>query len=398
MTTTVERTVEVAVPVSTAYNQWTQFEEFPRFMGGVESVTQVDDTTLHWVAQIAGVRREWDAAVLEQVPDTKVAWAAVGGATNAGAVRFAPAGGDGTLVTLHLEFEPEGLVEKAGDALGVVERQAEADLQRFKEFIEARGTATGAWRGEVSDVAVGTPTVDDADLSRGDSGKAGVSGKAAAAGVAAVAAGAVGLAAAAKAVSGGDGDTIEHPGGSVTDEDVVDVLSTDHREAQALLAEIWATPAPDQRRELADMLISELVRHAVAEEMYVYPAMRKHIPEGDAAVQHDTEEHKELETQMKALEGLDPAEPRFDEVLRQLEATLADHITDEETEHFPQLRASLPRAELVELAGKVETAKKLAPTRPHPGAPNNQLFHKLVGPGVGMVDRLRDKLSGRATT
>ena len=149
MTTKVQKSITVDVPVTMAYNQWTQFEEFPQFMGGVQQVRQVDDTTLQWVAEVAGVRREWKAAVLEQVPDQKVAWAATEGATNAGAVHFAPSGPDHTVVTLHLEFEPEGLVERAGDALGIVERRAEGDLKRFKSFIEERGTETGGWRGEV---------------------------------------------------------------------------------------------------------------------------------------------------------------------------------------------------------------------------------------------------------
>src|SRR4051795_12560881 len=183
MTTKVEKSIEVDAPVRSAYNQWTQFEEFPQFMGGVETVTQLDDTRLHWVAQIAGVRREWDAEILEQVPDQKVAWAAISGATNAGAVHFTAAGPDRTLLTLHLEYEPEGLVESAGDALGIIERQAESDVQRFKALIESRGTESGAWRGQVSDEApVGTPGIEDAVLSEGDSGKAGVSGKAVAAG------------------------------------------------------------------------------------------------------------------------------------------------------------------------------------------------------------------------
>ncbi|TQJ50683.1 SRPBCC family protein [Phycicoccus sp. SLBN-51] len=393
MTTTIERTVTVEVPVHTAYNQWTQFEEFPQFMSGVNEVTQVDDTTLHWVAEIGGVRREWDAAVLEQVPDQKVAWAATQGATNAGAVHFAPSGPDHTIVTLHLEFEPEGLVEKAGDALGVVERQAEGDLQRFKTFIEERGTETGAWRGQVNeDLDVGTPGVEAAEASRGDSGKAGVSGKAVAAGVAAAAVGAAGVAVAAGARGGSEDGTADLDG-----PDVVDVLTTDHREATALIGRIWATTNGQQRRDVADQLIAELVRHAVAEEMYVYPAMREHLTDGDSAVQHDLEEHQELEEQMKRLEGLDGADAQFTETLRQLEATLADHIADEEREHFPRLRASLPREELVKLAGKVETAKKMAPTRPHPGAPDSPLFHKAAGPGVGLVDRLRDKLTGRST-
>src|SRR3712207_95055 len=120
MTTKVEKTIQVDVPVTTAYNQWTQFEDFPQFMGGVQQVQQLDDRNLHWVAEIAGVRREWDATILEQVPDEKIAWAAVEGATNAGAVYFEPAGVDRTFVKLSLEYEPEGLVEKAGDLLNIV--------------------------------------------------------------------------------------------------------------------------------------------------------------------------------------------------------------------------------------------------------------------------------------
>jgi uncharacterized protein YndB with AHSA1/START domain len=184
MTTQVTKTVLVNVPVSRAYNQWTQFEDFPRFMSGVQSVTQLDDDRLDWVAEIAGVRRQWQARILEQVPDRKVAWAATEGATNAGAVTFEDVGGGQTSVTLALEYEPEGLVEKAGDALNIVERQAKGDLDRFKEFIESEEYATGAWRGSVTtEGSVGTPGVESAGESRGDSGKAGVSGKAVAAGV-----------------------------------------------------------------------------------------------------------------------------------------------------------------------------------------------------------------------
>jgi hemerythrin superfamily protein len=179
--------------------------------------------------------------------------------------------------------------------------------------------------------------------------------------------------------------------------DVIDVLTSDHRDVTALIGEIWAVKDPMIRRDLTDTAISELVRHAVAEEMYVYPAMRKHLPDGEKAVEHDIEEHKELEKTMKALEGADVSGPEFDEALRKLETLLADHVQDEETEQFPELRRRIPQEELTELAAKVETAKKLAPTRPHPAAPNSELFHKLVGPGVGMVDRLRDKLTGRAT-
>jgi hypothetical protein len=208
MTTEVEKTIEVAVPVSTAYDQWTQFEEFPQFLGGVQEVRQLDDRRLHWVAEIAGVRREWEAEIIEQVPDEKVAWAATEGATNAGAVFFSPVTENQTLVRLHLEYEPEGLVEQAGDKLGIVGRQAESDLERFKAYIESRGAASGGWRGEVPG-QVGTPDIEAAEETRGDSGKAGVSGKAVAAGAAAAAVAGVAAAAAAKKGSSDDSDTEE---------------------------------------------------------------------------------------------------------------------------------------------------------------------------------------------
>lgn len=204
MSTKVEKRILVNVPVSTAYNQWTQFEEFPHFMGGVKSVTQLSDDRLEWVAEIGGVRRQWEAKILEQVPDRKVAWAATEGATNAGAVEFEDVGGGQTSIRLSLEYEPEGLIEKVGDKLNVVDRQAESDLQKFKEFIEDEGYASGAWRGSVNaGSAVGTPGVEHAGGSRGDSGKAGVSSKVAAGVGIAAAAGA----AAAMAASGNKEDT-----------------------------------------------------------------------------------------------------------------------------------------------------------------------------------------------
>ncbi|WNV76540.1 SRPBCC family protein [Geodermatophilus sp. DSM 44513] len=208
MTTKVEKSIQVDVPVNQAYNQWTQFEDFPHFMGGVKEVRQLTDQRMHWVAEIAGVRREWEAAVLEQEPDRKVAWAATSGATNAGAVRFEEVGPMSTIVYLSLEYEPEGVVEQVGDKLGIVERQVTSDLERFKRLIEDEGYATGAWRGSVNEhLDVGTPGVGDAVGSHGDDGKAGVSGKAVAAGVAAVA----GVAAAAAAVASSSSTEEERP-------------------------------------------------------------------------------------------------------------------------------------------------------------------------------------------
>jgi uncharacterized membrane protein len=147
---TIEKTIEVDVPVSTAYDQWTQFESFPEFMEGVESVQQLDDKRLHWKAEIAGVTREWDAEIVDQTPDERITWRATDGTTNAGTVSFAAADPASTRVTLRLEYEPDGAVEKAGDLLKLVDHRAKGDLDRFKQFIEDRGRETGAWRREVS--------------------------------------------------------------------------------------------------------------------------------------------------------------------------------------------------------------------------------------------------------
>jgi hypothetical protein len=136
----------VEVPVRTAYNQWTQFEDFPHFMSGVESVTKLSDDRLKWVARIAGVHRQWEAKILEQVPDRKVAWASTEGATNSGSIEFKDLGGNRTELALTLAYQPAGVVEKLGDLLRVVGRQADHDLKQFKEFIEHEGHATGAWR------------------------------------------------------------------------------------------------------------------------------------------------------------------------------------------------------------------------------------------------------------
>src|SRR5215207_3999664 len=146
----IQESVDVHVPVRAAYDQWTQFEEFPQFMEGVESVRQVDDTHMHWVADIGGVEREWDAEVTEQHPDERVAWTSTTGAKHGGVVTFHRLSEDTTRVMLQLDFEPAGLVEQVGDKLGFVKRRATGDLDRFKKLIEARGVESGAWRGDVA--------------------------------------------------------------------------------------------------------------------------------------------------------------------------------------------------------------------------------------------------------
>lgn len=146
---TINETVQVDVPVSTAYNQWTQFQEFPKFMDGVESVEQIDDTHLRWVAEVGGERREWRAEIVEQVPDEKLAWRAVEVNGPNGIVTFEPLGEEKTLVTVEMSYEPEGLRETLGAKIGMDARQVQEDLERFKQVVETLGEETGAWRGEV---------------------------------------------------------------------------------------------------------------------------------------------------------------------------------------------------------------------------------------------------------
>jgi uncharacterized membrane protein len=150
---TIEQSIEVGVPVSTAYNQWTQFEEFPQFMGSVQEVRQLDDTHLHWVAEVGGRTHEWDAEITEQLPDERVAWTSTDGRSNAGVVTFHRLSDDSTKIMVQMDYEPEGMVESLGSAVGAGERHVKGDLERFKELIEGRGTETGAWRGEVKQSA-----------------------------------------------------------------------------------------------------------------------------------------------------------------------------------------------------------------------------------------------------
>ncbi len=145
----IEKSIEVEAPLSAVYNQWTQFEEFPNFMEGVKSVTQMGDDRVHWVAQIAGQEKEWDARITEQAPDKRIAWKSEDGAENAGVVTFHRIDDNVTKVMLQVDYDPEGVVESTGDKLGFVGRRVDGDLGRFKDFIEERGRATGGWRGTI---------------------------------------------------------------------------------------------------------------------------------------------------------------------------------------------------------------------------------------------------------
>lgn len=188
---------------------------------------------------------------------------------------------------------------------------------------------------------------------------------------------------------------IQHP--QDQQQDVLDLLMSEHRSAESLLDQIAQTEQQPNARDIADQVISMLVKHSVAEEMYVYPLMTEYLDDGQELVEHDKGEHQELEELLKTLEGVEPPDPQFPATVARVQEVLADHISDEEDEQFPRLRELVPADRLVELRGKVELAERVAPTRPHPEAPHSEMFHKIVGPGVGMVDRLRDALSGRMT-
>jgi len=146
---TVQKSIDVNAPVNSVYNQWTQFEDFPAFMEGVKEVRQLDDSHLHWCAEIAGKDVEWDAEITEQIPDQRIAWRSVDGTQNAGIVSFHKLNDGSTRVMVQMDYDPEGVVENAGDALGLLSHRVEGDLERFKDFLESRGSETGAWRGTI---------------------------------------------------------------------------------------------------------------------------------------------------------------------------------------------------------------------------------------------------------
>jgi len=141
--------IEVNVPVRTAYNQWTQFEEFPKFMDGVIEVHQLNDRRLHWKAVLGGVEREWDAEIIEQIPDQRIAWKSMSGTLHEGIVTFEPVSNAKSMVRLHMAYDPQGIVETVGDEMGTVSMRVKDDLKRFKDFIESLGKETGAWRGTI---------------------------------------------------------------------------------------------------------------------------------------------------------------------------------------------------------------------------------------------------------
>jgi hemerythrin superfamily protein len=178
--------------------------------------------------------------------------------------------------------------------------------------------------------------------------------------------------------------------------DLIEVITSDHREVEKVFNELESrSGSAEHRRALADHVIAELVRHSVAEEMFMYPAARKKLPDGDRIADHEIAEHGEAEEVMKELEGLEATDARFDELVGKLIADVRHHIEEEEGDLLPRLKQSCSAEELRELGGKVLRAKKIAPTRPHPSAPSKPPANLILAPGAGLIDRLRDGLSGR---
>jgi hemerythrin superfamily protein len=179
--------------------------------------------------------------------------------------------------------------------------------------------------------------------------------------------------------------------------DVVEILTHDHREVEEMFGELTGATDPAEKRRIVDDITIELIRHAVAEEMYVYPAVRRHVPDGDSLADEEISEHSEIEQALKDLESVDATDADFDAVTSRLIKDVTEHVQEEENTLFPQLAQHCSQEDLVKLGGQVETAKKVAPTRPHPSAPDRPPLNKLLAPGAGLVDRIRDHLSGRGS-
>ncbi|MDA8371245.1 MAG: hemerythrin domain-containing protein [Nocardiopsaceae bacterium] len=179
--------------------------------------------------------------------------------------------------------------------------------------------------------------------------------------------------------------------------DLIDIIVSDHRDVERIFTELEkGTASPEQRKQMVDHVIAELVRHSVAEEQYMYPAARKALADGDALADHELEEHAEAEQVMKDLSETEATDPRFEELLQKLMSDIRHHIEGEENEFLPRLKAACSKAELQDLGRRVQQAKKVAPTRPHPMAPDTPPANRILNPGAGLVDRMRDALTGRS--
>jgi hypothetical protein len=322
---TITESVEVDVPVHTAYNQWTQFESFPEFMTGVVAVRQLDDRHLHWVTEVAGAHREFDAEIVDQLPDDHIAWRSTDGdMRHRGSVRFQPLSDNLTRVTVDLAWEPEGLLEKAGGAVGMDRLQVKADLQRFRRFIEKRGAETGQWRGRVPD-----PPAAAAD---------------------------------GEPLAG----TVPPPAGAQTaddrghsTDDVVDVLLDQHRQVKDLMARTAAAEGEEKQRLFGE-LVQLLKTHESGEQRVVHSVTRSSIEGGAETANARLGEEERADQLIAEVETMTVNSREFDTWFEQLRHAVLDHAAHEEREEFPRLREELDPMRLRTMAEElvaVQTAR-----------------------------------------
>lgn len=315
----VTESVDVNVPISTAYNQWTQFESFPQFMDGVDSVRQTDDRHTHWVTEIGGVRREFDAETTEQHPDERIAWKSVGGDTkHAGVVTFHRLADAQTRVTVQLVWEPEGLAEKVGSVLHLDHRQVKADTVRFKQFIEQRGSETGAYRGD--------------QQAPGQAGSAELPSSAQSP-----------YAARAAATASGEGD-------------VVDALLVQHEQVKQAFTRVQAASGQDKQRRF-DELAELLHTHELGEQQVVHPVTGQSAPLGGQVAAGSVQEENEADRAIAELRAIGVQHPDFDVKLEAFHQAVLRHAAHEEQEEFPLLRQNIPAGQRQTMADELRAAQ-----------------------------------------
>ncbi|NUR59567.1 MAG: cyclase/dehydrase [Catenulispora sp.] len=309
----VRTSVDVQVPVRTAYNQWTQFESFPEFMSGVVAIRQLDDRHTHWVTEVAGARREFDAEIVEQLPDERISWRSTDGdVRHLGTVTFEPLAEGATRVTVDLTWEPQGLLEKAGDALGADRLQVKADLERFRRFIEERGAETGAWRGQVSGPGAEGPGPIPTDAPT--------------------------PALAGTGLTPSGAQSADRSGHERVD--VVDILMAQHEQVKGLMEEIAAADRADKQRLFAD-LVTMLKEHEKGEQRVVHPVTRSSVSGGDATANARLGEEQRADQLIAQMQDLTSNDREFDVWFERLQAAVLAHAEHEEREEFPKLRRDL---------------------------------------------------------
>jgi hypothetical protein len=373
----VTTSVDVRVPVRTAYNQWTQFESFPEFMSGVVSVRQLDDRRTHWVTEVAGARREFDAEIVEQLPDERIAWRSTDGdVRHSGMVTFQPIADDQTRVTVDMAWEPEGMMEKAGGALGVDRLQVKADLERFRRFIEDRGTETGEWRGAVAgatatadpnattavtdtsaladtrpmtgpaDVTSTTDTIDLTDTTAAPGMTGTGTGVTGAAGPGAMPAGTAEMPVGAQAPASYEGPH----------DDVVDILMAQHAQVKELMERTSAAEGPEKQRLFAE-LVELLKVHEKGEQRVVHPVTRSSVAGGAQTANARLGEEQRADQLIAEVEDLSMNGYEFDVWFEQLKRAVLTHAEHEEREEFPMLRRELAPERLRTMAEELVAAQ-----------------------------------------